>query len=113
WTFSPRAKLGFGRAHELVLGVDLEHWHLTSGATFAGFPSFQRTSEQSNAALYAQANLWLGRATRLVLGAREQRMAQRLNLEFPRSEEHTSELQSPYDLVCRLLLEKKKKKIYN
>src|SRR5437867_4619929 len=30
--------------------------------------------------------------------------------ELPvRSEEHTSELQSPYDLVCRLLLEKKKK----
>src|SRR5207248_6155746 len=25
-----------------------------------------------------------------------------------RSEEYTSELQSPYDLVCRLLLEKKK-----
>src|SRR5437867_6996564 len=25
-----------------------------------------------------------------------------------RSEEHTSELQSPYDLVCRLLLEKRK-----
>src|SRR5207248_11034941 len=29
----------------------------------------------------------------------------------PRSEEHTSELQSPYDLVCRLLLEKKKARI--
>src|ERR1022692_5030016 len=29
-----------------------------------------------------------------------------------RSEEHTSELQSPCNLVCRLLLEKKKKK-YN
>src|SRR5207248_7841478 len=28
-----------------------------------------------------------------------------------RSEEHTSELQSPYDLVCRLLLEKKKHKL--
>src|SRR5437867_2961490 len=28
-------------------------------------------------------------------------------VRFPRSEEHTSELQSPYDLVCRLLLEKK------
>src|SRR5258708_36999176 len=27
----------------------------------------------------------------------------------PRSEEHTSELQSPDHLVCRLLLEKKKK----
>src|SRR5438034_3757344 len=29
----------------------------------------------------------------------------------PRSEEHTSELQSHSDLVCRLLLEKKKKNI--
>src|SRR3989454_7962061 len=28
---------------------------------------------------------------------------------FTRSEEHTSELQSPCNLVCRLLLEKKKK----
>src|SRR5688500_17318909 len=32
------------------------------------------------------------------------------NLEVLRSEEHTSELQSPCNLVCRLLLEKKKKK---
>src|SRR5437773_8540730 len=30
----------------------------------------------------------------------------------PRSEEHTSELQSHHDLVCRLLLEKKKKTTY-
>src|SRR5438876_4634550 len=30
--------------------------------------------------------------------------------ECARSEEHTSELQSPVHLVCRLLLEKKKKK---
>src|SRR5256885_11748285 len=30
-----------------------------------------------------------------------------------RSEEHTSELQSPCNLVCRLLLEKKKKKRYD
>src|SRR2546426_3781975 len=28
--------------------------------------------------------------------------------QVPRSEEHTSELQSPCNLVCRLLLEKKK-----
>src|SRR5258708_19601248 len=32
-----------------------------------------------------------------------------LNNRPPRSEEHTSELQSPDHLVCRLLLEKKKK----
>src|SRR5260221_2900412 len=30
--------------------------------------------------------------------------------DFERSEEHTSELQSHSDLVCRLLLEKKKRK---
>src|SRR5438067_6044429 len=32
-------------------------------------------------------------------------------LDIVRSEEHTSELQSRFDLVCRLLLEKKKKQI--
>src|SRR5258708_31486801 len=31
-----------------------------------------------------------------------------VNLQLTRSEEHTSELQSPDHLVCRLLLEKKK-----
>src|SRR5256885_5496948 len=37
-----------------------------------------------------------------------------LTAEFlqDRSEEHTSELQSPCNLVCRLLLEKKKKQTY-
>src|SRR2546425_7579478 len=34
------------------------------------------------------------------------------NVVTPRSEEHTSELQSLAYLVCRLLLEKKKKKQY-
>src|SRR5205807_6774105 len=36
-----------------------------------------------------------------------------LQMKFGRSEEHTSELQSPCNLVCRLLLEKKKKKSQN
>src|SRR3712207_7841344 len=35
-----------------------------------------------------------------------------LSCSFLRSEEHTSELQSRQYLVCRLLLEKKKKNIY-
>src|SRR5256885_9452605 len=34
----------------------------------------------------------------------------RLSVGSERSEEHTSELQSPCNLVCRLLLEKKNKK---
>src|SRR5256885_12944311 len=36
----------------------------------------------------------------------EQRLVDAMKIE--RSEEHTSELQSPCNLVCRLLLEKKK-----
>src|SRR5436189_3483645 len=34
-------------------------------------------------------------------------------IKVPRSEEHTSELQSPMYLVCRLLLEKKNTKEFN
>src|SRR5437773_6861109 len=41
------------------------------------------------------------RPDRIVIGAPTQQVAMR-------SEEHTSELQSHHDLVCRLLLEKKK-----
>src|SRR2546430_7371384 len=36
-------------------------------------------------------------------------MFEAVKYEFDRSEEHTSELQSQSNLVCRLLLEKKKK----
>src|SRR3989454_10729696 len=45
------------------------------------------------------ANLWHGRATLEVTGYTRHTKS--------RSEEHTSELQSPCNLVCRLLLEKK------
>src|SRR2546422_7410051 len=38
-------------------------------------------------------------------------IAESLAHELSRSEEHTSELQSRLHLVCRLLLEKKKKKL--
>src|SRR5437867_3566940 len=42
-----------------------------------------------------------------LVGLRAFRAAFPKELSGGRSEEHTSELQSPYDLVCRLLLEKK------
>src|SRR5437867_12855166 len=47
----------------------------------------------------------------LVGELRKRRIASKIMVlsAYLRSEEHTSELQSPYDLVCRLLLEKKKK----
>src|SRR5256885_7709623 len=53
---------------------------------------------------------------RVVLGLRDPGAVLALHGDLPRhvgaaerSEEHTSELQSPCNLVCRLLLEKKKK----
>src|SRR5437773_5876727 len=45
--------------------------------------------------------------------ARIPRRAGQRSCSRVRSEEHTSELQSHHDLVCRLLLEKKKKKTCN
>src|SRR5256885_11931981 len=47
-------------------------------------------------------------ATRSGRPPRTTRRANRENCRLRRSEEHTSELQSPCNLVCRLLLEKKK-----
>src|SRR3712207_7985027 len=44
------------------------------------------------------------------VASRDEVAAVELNVSCPRSEEHTSELQSRQYLVCRLLLEKKKKK---
>src|SRR5689334_23984089 len=58
---------------------------------------------------------------RVVLPRLDRDPADRLPVDVPdqprrrsgRSEEHTSELQSQFHLVCRLLLEKKKNKIKN
>src|SRR2546430_4453395 len=55
----------------------------------------------------------------LASGSDEQRLAQQAmkvadrELDLARSEEHTSELQSQSNIVCRLLLEKKKKRYRN
>src|SRR2546430_8288306 len=44
----------------------------------------------------------------LIRGIRAGRRTPAPSVRIPRSEEHTSELQSQSNLVCRLLLEKKK-----
>src|SRR5690348_17975850 len=48
-------------------------------------------------------------ATHVEHGGQQVRSGRRAD-QILRSEEHTSELQSPVHIVCRLLLEKKKKK---
>src|SRR5207249_5514555 len=50
----------------------------------------------------------LFRSSRSSAGFRYQRFITPIHGHSSRSEEHTSELQSRFDLVCRLLLEKKK-----
>src|SRR5260370_25850340 len=57
---------------------------------------------------YVKVNDW----NQVHLIARGNEMVHIINGHVMRSEEHTSELQSHLNLVCRLLLEKKKKK-YN
>src|SRR5699024_11644604 len=47
----------------------------------------------------------------LTLSSLERNFFAFLSFVLKRSEEHTSELQSRFDLVCRLLLEKKKRDI--
>src|SRR5258708_11166536 len=55
---------------------------------------------------------WDARAPRIEWGVERVPRCSKYCKE-PRSEEHTSELQSPDHLVCRLLLEKKKNKGIN
>src|SRR5437773_12344027 len=70
--------------------------------------------------LFPYTTLFRSSGTRRILRARRQHRLYRIGPEpgvcrgtadpwFRRSEEHTSELQSHHDLVCRLLLEKKNK----
>src|SRR5256885_13461099 len=59
-------------------------------------------------------NVYVHASTLFIRSALSQNLARQGHLnfstQFSRSEEHTSELQSPCNLVCRLLLEKKKTK---
>src|SRR5207248_9305030 len=78
------------RAHHADIG----------GMTPGSMPPFSRTIAEEGALFECFA---------LVRGGKLRESGLRAALAAAkRSEEHTSELQSPYDLVCRLLLEKKK-----
>src|SRR5689334_24037181 len=82
------------------------------------FPT-RRSSDLSFAKpIAAVAFAWESQSMRSVACSAEARQAARLTAvvvlptpPFWRSEEHTSELQSQFHLVCRLLLEKKKTNI--
>src|SRR6478735_10939185 len=74
----------------------------------------QRSSRRGNFCGLARRQFgdWRWHSSSCLLGSHRERCFwgwQPPNHAPPRSEEHTSELQSPCNLVCRLLLEKKKK----
>src|SRR5699024_12437345 len=74
------------------------------GSAPVGQPSRLRTTENA-----MQSENTTTRISRRITGALVLVSVPLLGLTtFARSEEHTSELQSRFDLVCRLLLEKKK-----
>src|SRR5256885_10265016 len=69
-------------------------------------PLSRKLLDRSPAHLVSEVRQSQNTAQMVIGSARKQRT--RIRRSF-RSEEHTSELQSPCNLVCRLLLEKKKR----
>ena len=109
WSFNPRAKLAFdalGRTHDLIVGGDFERWDYDTlsasspSTTSAAFS--RRHGEQENVGWYALTNLWVAQRTRLVLGARTQRIAQRLTEEvFPVDDRRSDDRLEAYEAALR------------
>src|SRR5260370_23415781 len=98
--------LGLGQPQEHVLRQTVVARRL---ATAAGLPDDQQT-----AVFYVSLLAWVGcisdsHELAAWFGDDQRLRAASYEVDKSRSEEHTSELQSHLNLVCRLLLEKKKK----
>src|SRR5438552_8940342 len=74
---------------------------------------FLKIRRPPRSTLFPYTTLFRSPARRHAVPGRRLRAAAAAHPARQRSEEHTSELQSPDHLVCRLLLEKKKKYIKN
>src|SRR2546427_8504485 len=102
-------------AGEILLDGKLVRFHSPLDARRQGIETVYQDLAVAPAMSIAE-NLFLGREPKRTgllgwLGALDKkRMLAEAPRHMQRSEEHTSELQSQSNLVCRLLLEKKKKK---
>src|SRR5258708_25119729 len=82
-------------------GVSVPPWEMIVSAT--------HTMEEESMPPLSSARMGLSeRSLRRTASAKTARKCSSYSPSVRRSEEHTSELQSPDHLVCRLLLEKKK-----
>src|SRR6266516_6416254 len=106
-----------GVTHDRRVPSDVEaitpsSWPTRSGSTPATSTAWPRSSRTSSTTASSARVTWsptsLRRRIHRGLPDRLGPSDEPVRGERRRSEEHTSELQSPYDLVCRLLLEKKK-----
>src|SRR5258708_31063996 len=80
-------------------------------AVFGGCALALRGSSSESGAAFCSAAVLFPSGPRSSVNAGMDLFNPRARRSLHRSEEHTSELQSPDHLVCRLLLEKKKKNI--
>src|SRR5260221_9642606 len=78
-----------------------------SKGVYSANPSYEETKEAKLAIVVAGTEDGIVMVEAGANSASEEEVLEAI--EFGRSEEHTSELQSHSDLVCRLLLEKKKR----
>src|SRR3989454_8213661 len=79
-------------------------------STLFPYTTLFRSDYMATKALLAAQQTTLKEAQANLQAAEERHRVGLATIADVRSEEHTSELQSPCNLVCRLLLEKKKKK---
>ncbi len=108
-SFAPRAKLrfdSFGREHDVSFGLDWEQWDYNSRSASSpstlGTPFSRRVGEQTNRALYAQANLWVAERTRFVLGGRSQRTREQLAEQvFPTDDRRAEHSLDAYEVAVR------------
>src|SRR5207248_10896334 len=104
-------RLGLAQPSSQRTPASPEPWPRAPWTAF--FPSFLTTRPPPSSTLFPYTTLFRSRRRALRSGRRDQAPGPSdLRSMTPvsvssRSEEHTSELQSPYDLVCRLLPEKK------
>lgn len=76
---SPRLQYSgeFGRtAVTALLGMDRQRWHYQNDVAYSGFAANAETAQQNNRATFARVDMLLPTATRLVVGARSERIGQ-------------------------------------
>src|SRR4051794_41695448 len=92
-----------------MMKAGMRTWVGTSARVFGRFPCESFTnSARSLSRVCLNMNVRIGSRPRTIACCCV--IKQTRDNDLARSEEHTSELQSPVHLVCRLLLEKKKKR---